>query len=94
MVYIISKWKKVDSKGNRIVIFDGHQKHCGVDCTDENVRVVINFNYFEKKMITLILGDSKFPNLIIDKLKKKRKKFIIIDLSKKNVFQKRKMLLE
>ena len=41
--------KKVDSKGNRIVIFDGHQKHCGVDCTDENVRVVINFNYFEKK---------------------------------------------
>ena len=41
-------------------------------------------------MITLILGDSKFPNLIINKLKKKRKKFIIIDLSKKNVFQKEK----
>ena len=41
--------KKVSSKANRIVIFDGHQKHCGVDCTDENVRVVINFNYFEKK---------------------------------------------
>ena len=41
--------KKIDSKANRIVIFDGHQKHCGVDCTDENVRVVINFNYFEKK---------------------------------------------
>ena len=41
--------KRIDSKANRIVIFDGHQKHCGVDCTDENVRVVINFNYFEKK---------------------------------------------
>ena len=40
--------KKVSSKANRIVIFDGHQKHCGVDCTDENVRVVINFNYYEK----------------------------------------------
>ena len=40
--------KKVLSKSNRIVIFDGHQKHCGVDCTDENIRVVINFNYYEK----------------------------------------------
>ena len=41
--------KRIDSKANRIVIFDGHQKHCGVDCTDENIRVVINFNCFEKK---------------------------------------------
>ena len=41
--------KKIESKANRIVIFDGHQKHCGVECTDENIRVVINFNYFEKK---------------------------------------------
>ena len=41
--------KKIDSKANRIVIFDGHQKHCGVDCTDENVRVVINFNKKKKK---------------------------------------------
>lgn len=39
--------KKVLSKSNRIVIFDGDQKHCGVDCTDENIRVVINFNFFE-----------------------------------------------
>ena len=46
---IFQNGKKIDSKANRIVIFDGHQKHCGVDCTDENVRVVINFNYFEKK---------------------------------------------
>jgi len=41
--------KKVLSKANRIVIFDGHQKHCGIDCTDENIRTVININYFEKK---------------------------------------------
>jgi len=41
--------KRIYSKENRMVIFDGHQKHCGVDCTDENVRVVINFNFFEKK---------------------------------------------
>ena len=41
-------------------------------------------------MITLILGDSKFPNLIIKKLKKKKKNFFIIDLSKNNIFKKEK----
>ena len=41
--------KRIDSKANRIVIFDGHQKHCGVHCTDQNRRVVINFNWIEKK---------------------------------------------
>ena len=41
-------------------------------------------------MITLILGDTKFPKLIIKKLKEKDKKFIIIDLSKKNIFKKEK----
>ena len=40
--------RKIESKENRIVIFDGHQKHCGVDCTDNNIRVVINFNYLER----------------------------------------------
>ena len=41
-------------------------------------------------MITLILGDSKFPNLIIESLKRKKKDFFIIDLSKKNIFSKEK----
>ena len=41
-------------------------------------------------MITLILGDSKFPNLIIKSLKRKKKDFFIIDLSKKNIFRKEK----
>ncbi|WP_415303394.1 hypothetical protein [Candidatus Pelagibacter sp. Uisw_090] len=41
--------KKISAIANRIVIFDGHQKHCGVDCTDESIRTVININYFEKK---------------------------------------------
>ena len=41
-------------------------------------------------MITLILGDSKFPNLIIKSLKTKKKDFLIIDLSKKNIFKKEK----
>ena len=41
-------------------------------------------------MITLILGDSKFPNLIVKSLKRKKKDFFIIDLSKKNIFRKEK----
>ena len=41
-------------------------------------------------MITLILGDSKFPKLIIKKIKEENKKFIIIDLSKKNIFRQEK----
>ena len=45
-------------------------------------------------MITLILGDSKFPNLIIKSLKRKKKDFLIIDLSKKNIFKKEKILLD
>ena len=38
-------------------------------------------------MITLILGDSDLPNIIISKLKRVKRKFIIIDLSKKNKFK-------
>ena len=26
--------KKVESKANRAVVFDGRTPHCGVDCTD------------------------------------------------------------
>jgi len=36
-------------------------------------------------MLGLILGDSKFGNIIINKLKKKKKNFIIIDISKRNI---------
>ena len=39
---------KVESKANRIVIFDAQTEHSGVTCTDEKVRVVINLNYFPK----------------------------------------------
>ena len=41
--------ERIFSKENRAVIFDGDQLHCGVDCTDVKRRVVINFNYIEKK---------------------------------------------
>jgi hypothetical protein len=37
---------EVDSVENRMVIFPSTIKHTGTTHTDENIRVVINFNYF------------------------------------------------
>jgi UDP-2,3-diacylglucosamine hydrolase len=39
-------------------------------------------------MIGLIFGDTDFPKEILKKIKKKRIKYFIIDLSKKNIFKK------
>ena len=39
-------------------------------------------------MIGLFFGDTEFPKEILYKLKKKNKKYIIIDLSKKKIFRK------
>ena len=39
------KGGRVKSKSNRIVIFDSSLKHQGVTCTDNNRRVIVNFNY-------------------------------------------------
>jgi DUF1009 family protein len=41
-------------------------------------------------MIGLIFGETKFPIRILDKIKKKKINYIIIDLSKKNIFKKSK----
>ena len=38
---------KVESVANRLVIFPANMKHTGTSCTDEKIRVVINFNYFK-----------------------------------------------
>tara|TARA_B110000503_G_C6990966_1_gene347312 strand:+ start:144 stop:623 length:480 start_codon:yes stop_codon:yes gene_type:complete len=37
----------ISSEENKIVIFDSQKLHCGGDCTDSNIRVVINFNYLD-----------------------------------------------
>jgi hypothetical protein len=37
---------KIESKANRLVIFDEHLLHAGVTCTDQKVRCVINFNFY------------------------------------------------
>jgi hypothetical protein len=39
---------KVESVANRFVSFDSQLEHTGTSCTDENIRVLINFNYFTK----------------------------------------------
>ena len=38
---------KVESVANRMVTFPSNMKHTGTSCTDERIRVVINFNYFK-----------------------------------------------
>ena len=39
-------------------------------------------------MIGLFFGDTDFPKLILKKLKKTKKKYLILDLSRKNIFRK------
>ena len=41
-------------------------------------------------MIGLFLGDTDFPNLVLQKIKRLKKKYFIIDFSKKNKFAKEK----
>jgi len=36
----------IESVENRLVTFDTRMEHTGSTCTDENLRIVINFNYF------------------------------------------------
>lgn len=38
---------KVESVANRLVEFDSNLEHTGSSCTDKNIRVVINLNYFK-----------------------------------------------
>ena len=38
---------KIESVANRLVSFDSSLEHTGTSCTDENIRVVINLNYFK-----------------------------------------------
>ena len=38
---------KIESVENRMVTFPTNLKHRGTSCTDEKIRVVINFNYFK-----------------------------------------------
>jgi len=43
--YTKIKNKKIHSKKNRILLFDGKEEHLGSSCSDQNRRVIININY-------------------------------------------------
>ena len=45
-------------------------------------------------MIGLVLGDTHIGNVIINKLNKLGKKFIIIDISKNKIFKGKKKVLK
>ena len=38
---------KIESIANRMITFPANINHTGTSCTDEQTRVVINFNYFK-----------------------------------------------
>jgi hypothetical protein len=44
--YTMIEEKKIESKKNRMVLFDSTTEHYGTNSTDCNNRMVINFNYF------------------------------------------------
>jgi hypothetical protein len=44
---------KVNSVANRMVIFPTQMHHTGATCTDEKVRIVINFNYLCQSQFNL-----------------------------------------
>ena len=38
---------KVESVANRLVTFPANMKHTGTTCTNQQIRIIINFNYFK-----------------------------------------------
>ena len=45
--YTRFKKSKVRSEENKMVIFNSKEEHTGSSCTDQEFRVVINFNYYD-----------------------------------------------
>lgn len=43
---ILEDGTKIDSVANRLLFFDPSKKHSSTNCTDQKVRININFNYF------------------------------------------------
>ena len=44
--YTVIKGKKIESKKNRMLLFNSDINHCGTNSTNCRNRMVINFNYF------------------------------------------------
>jgi hypothetical protein len=43
---ILKDGTEIDSIDNRILLFNSFEEHCSTNCTDEKIRLNINFNYF------------------------------------------------
>lgn len=41
---ILENKDKIESKANRMLIFDGSKEHCSTSCTDQKARINISFN--------------------------------------------------
>jgi len=50
---------KVESVANRLVSFPVDTWHRGSSCTDQNIRVVINFNYFPNELDPKFIEDDR-----------------------------------
>lgn len=46
---IFKNGPSIDSLENRLLVFDSDMMHTGTSCTDQNVRVLININFFPNK---------------------------------------------
>jgi hypothetical protein len=47
---VLEDGTKIKCVKNRLAIIDGSTHHCGITCTDENRRTVLNFNYIGKDL--------------------------------------------
>ena len=54
---IFEDGKYVESKANRLLRFPHFMKHTGTTCTDEDRRIIINFNYYVPKYKHVIVPD-------------------------------------
>jgi len=41
---------KIDSVANRVLLFDGSEKHCSTTTTNVSARININFNFFQEQV--------------------------------------------
>jgi hypothetical protein len=53
-VTVFEDGTEVESVANRMVVFPSKTKHTGTTCTDQKRRVVVNFNFFPERFISLL----------------------------------------
>jgi hypothetical protein len=47
---IFEKGQEIESRENRLILFDGRLKHAGTTSTDSKRRILINFNYLNSEI--------------------------------------------